>query len=355
MIGLVYAGKPNRLEWKEMEAPTIESPFGARIRIDAVSPCTTDVHQIQTDFIRLPYMREHKRPFGHEAVGTVIEVGSEVKDFKIGDRVAISACQPNFRTLEAQSGIAKARDNSYFTMDSPKRTGVFVEEFCIPDADMSLAHIPDNVTWEQALMVTDMMCTSFAGVRELGMQFGDSVAVIGIGPVGLMAVRAAVLHGAGRVFAVGSREICFDVAKEYGATDCVNYRDSDYIEKIIEANGGRQVDRVIVAGGSFETIADGLRLTRFGGSCVNLVSFAHERGSSLPVSCFSHEKNLKSVMADGGRYAMEHLMNLISNGRVAPEKIITHVYHGKKYLTDAIDLFMNLDRSLIKPVVYFDD
>lgn len=354
MKGLVYAGKPNKLEWRELDPPVIESSFGAKIRIDAVSPCTTDVHQVQTDFIRLPYMREFKRPFGHEAVGTVIEIGSEVKDFQVGDRVAISACQPNFRTVEAQKGIAKARDNSYFTMNDPRRMGIFVEEFCIPDADMSLAHIPDNVTLEQALMVTDMMCTAFAGVRDLNMQFGDSVAVLGIGPVGLMAVRAAVLHGAGRVFAIGSREICFNVAKEYGATDCVDYHDKDYIEKVIELNGG-QVDRVIVAGGTFETIGDGLLMTRFGGSCVNLVSFAHERGSSLPVSCFSHEKTLKSVMADGGRYAMEHLMNLIVNGRVEPEKIITHVFHGREKLTEAIDLFMNLDRSLIKPVVYFNE
>ena len=84
---------------------------------------------------------------------------------------------------------------------------------------MNLAHIPDSVTMEQAVMVPDMMCTAFEGVRALDVGFGESIAVLGIGPVGLMAVRAAVLHGAGRVFAIGSRKNCFEVAKEYGDSD----------------------------------------------------------------------------------------------------------------------------------------
>lgn len=87
-----------------------------------------------------------------------------------------------------------------------------MEESYIRDADMNLARIPEGVSLEQAVMVPDMMCTAFEGVRQLGLEFGASVAVLGIGPVGLMGVRAAVLHGAGNVFAVGSRRPCFAVA-----------------------------------------------------------------------------------------------------------------------------------------------
>ncbi len=119
----------------------------------------------------------------------------------------VCAVMPHWRSLEAQDGWGKQRqDNLYAGVDDPQRGGSFVEEYYIRDADMNLAHIPEGVTLEQAVMVPDMMCTAFEGVRQLDPAFGASVAVLGIGPVGLMAVRAAVLRGAGKVFAIGSRK-----------------------------------------------------------------------------------------------------------------------------------------------------
>ena len=113
---------------------------------------------------------------------------------------------------------------------------------------MNLAHIPEGVTLEQAVMVPDMMCTAFEGVRQLDPAFGASVAVLGIGPVGLMAVRAAVLRGAGKVFAIGSRKGCFEVAQAYGATHLVDYHHENYLQQILAANGG-PVDGVVLCGG----------------------------------------------------------------------------------------------------------
>lgn len=168
---------------------------------------------------------------------------------------------------------------------------------------MNLAHKPEGITLEQAVMVPDMMCTAFEGVQALDMKFGESVAVLGIGPVGLMAVRAAVLQGAGRIFAIGSRQICFDVAAEYGATDLIDYHQPDYIETIIKNNQG-PVDRVVLCG--------------------------------------------------GGRLMLSRMAELIACGRVQPEKLITHRYHGMKQIPEAMNLFLNHDRSLIKPVIYND-
>ena len=107
-----------------------------------------------------------------------------------------------------------------------------------------------GVTLEQAVMVPDMMCTAFEGVRQLDPAFGASVAVLGIGPVGLMAVRAAVLRGAGKVFAIGSRKGCFEVAQAYGATHLVDYHHENYLQQILAANGG-PVDGVVLCGGAF--------------------------------------------------------------------------------------------------------
>ena len=97
---------------------------------------------------------------------------------------------PVWRSMEAQDGVAKQhQDNMYGGIDFPDRGGSFVEEYYIRDADMNLALIPDGVTLEQAVMVPDMLCAAFEGVEQLNPEFGSSVAVLGIGPVGLTAVR----------------------------------------------------------------------------------------------------------------------------------------------------------------------
>ena len=339
------------MEWREFDRPT-PGPGAAVIRVDAVSPCTTDVHAFETDWRRAPYMIG--RPFGHEMVGTVEEIGKGVRDFQPGDRVAVSAALPAAVGVESMNGQRQNHDVSYFSENDPDKAGVFVEYYLIKDADVMLAHIPEHVSMEQALMATDMMATAIAGLEVANIKFGDTVAVIGIGPVGLMAVRGAVLSGAGRIFAVGSRKVCFDVAKEYGATDFVDYHDADWKEQIIKANGG-QVDKVITAGGNFSTIGEGLRIMRMGGNLTNLISFSSERGTSIPCEAWSHEKPMRSCIALGGRYHMERILKCIEYGRWQPEKIITHRFHGKEYLQEAIALFINHDRSLIKPVVYFTE
>ena len=99
--------------------------------------------------------------------------------------------------------------------------------------------------------------------------------MLGVGPVGLMAVRAAVLQGAGNVFAIGSRQVCFDVAKEYGATHLIDYHNEDYIDQIIRENGG-PVDNVVLCGGSEKELSLGLRMLKNGGTLVNLSAYLSE-------------------------------------------------------------------------------
>ena len=231
-----------------------------------------------------------------------------------------------------------------------------MEEYYIRDADMNLTKIPEGVTLEQAVMVPDMMCTAFEGVQALNLKFGQSVAVLGIGPVGLMAVRAAVLQGAGNIFAIGSRQVCFDVAKEYGAPHLVNYHHENYIEQIVQDNGG-PVDGVILCGGSEQELSRGLQMLKNGGTLVNLS--AYFGNASIPIQPavwgFGYgDKTIKGVGCGGGRLLMSRMANLIACGRVHPEKLITHRYHGMEQIPEAMGLFLNHDRTLIKPVIYND-
>lgn len=329
------------------------NPYGAIIKPLIWSPCTSDTHLCETGCESLPYLLG--KAIGHEMCGIVEEVGTEVHDFKIDDRVIVCAVMPIWRSLEAQDGHAKDRqDNMYAGIDYPDRGGSFVEHYYIRDADMNLAHIPDNVTLEQAVMVPDMMCTAFEGVNQLDIQFGDSVAVLGIGPIGLMAVRACVLHGAGEIYAIGSRQICFDVAKEYGATHFIDYHHDDYVSDIIKQNGGL-LDKVIICGGNESSLTTALKMLKKGGTVVNLS--AYFGGQDITISPadwgFGYgDKTIKGVGCGGGRLLMSKMAKLISCGRVHPEKLITHRFYGMEKIPEAMQLFINHDRSLIKPVIY---
>lgn len=354
--GAVLAGK-NRLELSS-SCPLPDEPCatGAFVRPLIWSPCTSDAHLLETEAASLPYLKG--KAMGHEMCGEVVAVGSDVQDFEVGDCVIACAIMPHWRSLETQDGNPNATsDNMYRGIDYADRGGSFVETYYIRDADMNLAHIPENVTIDQAIMVPDMMCTAFRGVKELGLAFGQSVAVVGIGPVGLMAVRACVLSGAGRVFAVGSRQVCFDVAREYGATDCVDYHEEGWEDGVVETNRG-PVDAVMVCGGNEDSISTGLGMLKPGGTLVNLAAFFG--GQDIPIDPaawgFGYgDKTIKGIGCGGGRLFMERMATLISYGRVAPEKLITHRFHGMGAIPDAMQLFLDRDRSLIKAVVYNDD
>ncbi|OUO95080.1 zinc-binding dehydrogenase [Cloacibacillus sp. An23] len=346
----------NKMEIREdCVMPDNLAPQAAIVKPAIWTPCTTDAHLIETGLRDCPDLLY--KAAGHEMSGTIIAVGSAVKDFKPGDRVAACAAMPDWHTLAAQDGHPRDRywDN---TGTFTERGGSFVDEYYVEDAEMNLAHIPDNVTWDQSVMATDMMATAFRGVEEMELQFGESVAVFGIGPVGLMGVRACVLKGAGKVFAIGSRNVCFEVAKEYGATELFNYHDADFLDAIVKANGG-QVDRVLVCGGNDRTISQGLGIMKNGGTLVNVAAYFDVPSLTIPLDLPSWgfgygDKTIKGVQCAGGRLKLERMLSLISAGRVQPEKLITHRFHGMEEIESAMQLYINRERSLIKAVVYND-
>lgn len=353
MKGVVISGKDKLEISDKCPLPDAINSQGAIIKPLIWSPCTSDAHLCETGCASLPYLLG--KAIGHEMCGIVEEVGSDVKDFKVGNKVIVCAVMPIWRSLEAQDGHAKNKqDNMYAGIDHKDRGGSFVEHYYIRDADMNLAHIPENISLEQAVMIPDMMCTAFEGVSQLNIKFGDSVAVLGIGPVGLIALRASILNGAGKVFAIGSRKVCFDVAKEYGATYCIDYHNENYTKEIVEKNGGL-VDSIIVCGGNEDSINTALSMLKNGGTVVNLSAYFGGKNIEIDSSVWGFgygDKTIKGVGCGGGRLLMTKMAELISNNRIDPSKIITHRFYGIEKIPEAMDLFLKKDRSLIKPVIY---
>ena len=236
------------------------------------------------------------------------------------------------------------------------KDGVFAEYFHVNEADANLALMPEGMDLGAACMLSDMVPTGFHGAELADIQFGDNVAVIGIGPVGLMGVAAAAIRGAAELYAVGSRKNCAALALEYGATQIVNYRDGDIVEQILDMNHG-PVDKVIVAGGDVDTMDQAIRMLKPGGAIGN-VNYLGEgdyvRIPRVEWGCGMGHKRINGGLMCGGRLRTERLARLVTANRIHPEKLITHTFHGLDSVEPALMLMRNKPRDLIKPLVYID-
>ena len=198
--------------------------------------------------------------------------------------------------------------------------------------------------------------TGFHGVELADIQFGDNVAIIGIGPVGLMAVAAAAIRGAANIYAVGSRKDCADLALEYGATHIVNYRNGDIVEQIMKLNGG-PVDKIVIAGGDVDTFDQAIRMLKPGGKIGNVNYLGVGDFVKIPRvewGAGMGHKHIVGGLMPGGRLRSEKLARLITSGRIHPEKMITHVFYGWEGVDKALMLMKDKPADLIKPLVIFD-
>ncbi len=202
-------------------------------------------------------------------------------------------------------------------------------------------------------MTTDMMSTGFHAVENAEIKYGDNVVVIGIGPVGLMAVAGAALAGAGRLFAVGTRPNCVELAKEYGATDIISYKEGDIVEQILEKNKG-QVDKVIIAGGKADSLTQALALTRPNGIISNVYFLDPSETISFPAMAWGLGMSnifLRCGFCSGGARRIERLVRLIQADRVHPGKLLNYKFEGFEKIEDAFKLMDEKPKDLIKPYV----
>ena len=344
MLGIGKTG------WIQKEVPAC-GPLDAIVRPLAVSPCTSDIHTVwegaigeRTDMI-----------LGHEAVGEIVEVGNLVKTLKPGDRVIVPAITPDWGSLEAQAGYSMHSGGMLAGWKfSNFKDGVFAEYFHVNEADANLALLPESLDPAAAVMLSDMVPTGFHGVELADVQFGDTVCVVGIGPVGLMAVAGAALRGAARLFAVGSRPVCAEAAKAYGATDIINYREGDIVQQVLDQTHGHGVDRVILAGGDNDTFLQAVNMVKPGGYIGNvnyLGSGDYVRIPRVQWGCGMGHKTIRGGLMPGGRLRMEKLAALMETGRLDTSRLLTHRFQGFEHMEEALLLMKDKPRDLIKPVV----
>lgn len=346
--------EPGVVGWHEAPEPEL-TPYGAILRPVAVAPCSSDVHTVFGGGSR----KAPNLVLGHECVAEILEIGEMVRDFQPGEIVAVPAITPDWRAPGIQDGNFKHASAPFSGHQLGRsQPGVFSEKFLIPDADTTLAKIPEGISLEQALMCVDVVTTGFTGAESADIKIGDTVVVMGIGPIGLMAIEGARHLGAARIIAVGTRPVCVELAKEFGATDIISYRDGDVVQQVLAMTGGVGADSVIICGGNDEVFSQAIDMVRYGIGTVANVNYFGGTGN-LPFPKFSGGrgmagKTIRTELAKGGRVRIERLLEMVKYGRIHPEKLVTHTFCGLDKVEDALYLMKEKPRDLVKVMVKID-
>ncbi|MFI0409239.1 NAD(P)-dependent alcohol dehydrogenase [Actinomadura sp. 3N508] len=300
-------------------------PLDAVIRTTAALICTSDSHTVKGGI----GPRENLT-LGHEAVGTVHEVGPEVKSFRPGDRVLVGAITPDWGDLAAQNGYPSQSGGPLggFKFANSK-DGVFAEYFHVNEADANLAKIPDAVPDEIAVYCADMLSTGFMGAENGNIPMGGTVAVLAQGPVGLMGTAGAKLRGAGLVIGVESVPERQKLARTYGADEIVDFTRENVVERILELTQGQGVDTAIEALGADETFQTAVKITKPGGTISNIGYYGEGEFVRIPRAEWGvgmADKTIATGLCPGGRLRMERLLRILETGRLDPSKMTTHTF-----------------------------
>jgi len=326
-------------------------PNDAVIRTTRALICTSDSHTVHGGI----GPRENLT-LGHEAVGVVHEVGSEVKVFKPGDRVLVGAITPDWGHPAAQDGYSSQSGAALGGWKfSNTKDGIFAEYFHVNEADANMAKIPESVPDDMAVYCADMLSTGFMGAENGDIPIGGTVAVMAQGPVGLMCTAGAKLRGAGLIIGVESVPSRQKLAHVYGADEIVDFSKEDVLNRVLELTDGDGVDTAIEALGSDATFQTAVKITKPGGTVSNAGYFGEGEFVRIPRVEWGvgmADKTIATGLCPGGRLRMERLLRVLEGHRVDPTLMTTHTFA----FDDMERAFEVSDKKLddvIKPLITF--
>jgi alcohol dehydrogenase len=317
MKALVYHG-PGERAWEIVPDPKILEPTDAIVRIDASTICGTDLHILKGD---VPEVTPGTI-LGHEAVGTIVEVGAAVTTVVPGDRVLVScitSCGRCQFCKDGRYGLCTGGGGWIFghTID-----GLQAEFARVPFADTSVYKVPEGLTDEDVLFLADILPTAFeVGVMNGGIQPGDTVAVVGAGPIGLATIMTAKLFTPGHIVAIDLADSRLEKALEFGADSTINNSREDAVARIMEMTEGMGVDVAVEAVGVPQTFELCTALVRPGGHVANVGVHGHS------VTLHLETLWIKGVTITTGLVDTKttpQLLRLIPERRLDPSLFATH-------------------------------
>jgi alcohol dehydrogenase len=316
MKALVYGG-PGEKSWTDKADPVITDPRDAIIQIDAVTICGTDLHILKGDVPET----QPGTVLGHEAVGTVVEIGSGVSTLTPGDRVlasCISACGTCRYCRTGSYGQCLAGGGWILGHTTD---GVQAQYARLPFADLSTYKLPNTIEDETAVLLADILPTSYeVGILNGRVQPGDTVVVIGAGPIGLAAILTAQLFSPSHIIAIDKAESRLQAAKDFGATATLT-PDADPAEVIRALTDGLGADVVIEAVGIPDTFELCTTLVRPGGHIANIG--VHGKPATLHLE----DLWIKNVTITTGlvdTHSTPTLLRMLESGQLDVSPMVTH-------------------------------
>ncbi|WIA62601.1 MULTISPECIES: zinc-dependent alcohol dehydrogenase family protein [Stenotrophomonas] len=356
MKAMVYRGE-NDIRVEDREVPTILEPTDAIIRMTKTTICGTDLGIWKGKNPEIAAVAEKKtgsfdgRILGHEGIGIVEELGTAVKRFKKGDKVIVS-CVSRCGTCEncQKQLYAHCRNEGGWIMGY-MIDGTQAEYVRTPFADTSLYPLPDDLSQDVAVLLSDALPTAHEiGVQNGNIKPGDTVAIVGAGPVGMSCVLTAQLYSPSQIIVVDMDDNRLAMAKDLGATDVVNSSRENAIERILELTNGRGVDCAIEAVGIEQTWDVCQHVVKEGGHLANVgvhgkaVSFALEK---LWI------KNLTITTGLVNANTTDMLLKTCCSGKLPMEKLATHHFAFSE-IERAYDVFKHAsDEKAMKVIVDF--
>jgi alcohol dehydrogenase len=340
----VYHG-PGRHSWEDVPDPELQQPTDAIVRVDAVTICGTDLHILKGDVPET----EAGRILGHEAVGTVEQVGAGVSTVRPGDRVLVSCISACGRCRYCRAGNYGQCLGGGGWILGHLVDGTQAERVRVPFADNSLYPLADPVTDETALMLADIVPTSYeVGVLNGRVRPGDTVAVVGAGPIGLAAIMTARLFSPARIIAIDPSKARLDAAREFGAQDAMTLED-DPVARVKELTDGLGADVAIEAVGVPESFELCTELVRPGGHVANIG--VHGKPATLHLESL-WIKNVTITTGLVDTYSTPTLLTMLANGGIDTTPFITHRF-GLGEMLEAFDVFADaVDTGALKVVLF---
>lgn len=344
---------PGRIELADKPVPSV-GPNDALMRITTTTICGTDIHILKGEF---PVAKG--LTVGHEPVGIIEKLGSNVKGYHEGQRVIAGAICPSFTSYACQDGFSSqdggCEGHGYKPMGGWRFgntiDGTQAEYALVPDAQANLAPIPDGLTDEQVLMCPDIMSTGFAGAEAANIKIGDVVVVFAQGPIGLCATAGAKLRGASMIIAVDGIDDRLKISSQMGADVTLNFRKVDVVSEVLKLTGGRGADASIEALGLQSTFESALRVLKPGGTLSSLGVYSSDL--KIPLDAFHSglgNKKIVSSLCPGGKERLRRLLNIVASGRVDLGLLVTHSYKLDDIVA-AYDLFANQRDGVLKVAI----
>lgn len=347
MKALVYHG-PGTMAWEEIARPALVTDTDAIVRVDTTTICGTDLHILKGD---LPAMVDG-RVIGHEAVGTVEQIGAAVKNVAVGDRVlvsCISACGRCRFCREARYGQCIGGGGWILGNDIDGTQAEFVR---VPFADNSTYPVPAGVSDEELLMLADILPTAYeVGVLNGRVRPGDVVAVVGAGPIGLSAISGARLFSPSLVIAIDKAPARLDAAKQFGADVIVNNAEQDPVAAVRELTAGLGADVAIEAVGLPATFELAVDLVRPVGRVANIG--VHGTPATLHLErIWSRDLTITTGLVDTS--STPTLLRLLTSHQINALRFVTHRFGFDDFLA-AYDVFARAgDTGALKVVLTRD-